>query len=147
MKAKTNLFNVLSVVSFVLYFITLFPIWFDASIKWISGSLVLSRHFPLSEIFIAVFAVCSILSFVKSKAAYSWIALIALILQGVLTIELILWWHGLTFITVWFYISFSFLVISVIFMVIDAEKKMKSKSAFIAESNDGFIGNPNALPN
>ena len=123
MKAKTNLFNVLSDVSFVLYFITLFPIWFDASVKWISGSLVLSRYFPLSEIFIAVFAVCSVLSFVKSKAAYSWLAVIALISQGVLTIELIIWWDGLTFITAWFYISFFFLAGSVVFMLIDAVMK------------------------
>ena len=123
MNLKTNLFNVLSLVSFVMYLITLFPIWFDASIQLISGSLVLSRHFPLSEICIAVFAVCSILSFVKSKAVYSWLAVIALISQGILTIEVIIWWHGLTFITFWFYISFSLLAGSVVFMLIDAVKK------------------------
>ena len=120
---KAKIFSVLSILSFVMYFITLFPIWFDARIKCISGSLVLSRHFPLSAICIAVFAVCSILSFVKTKTVYSWIAAIALISQGVLTIELIVWWDGLTFITFWFYISFSFLAGSVVFMLVDAVMK------------------------
>ena len=131
MKLKTNLFNVLSIVSFVMYFITVFPIWFDAEVKCISGSLVLSSLFPLSEIFIVVLAACSALSFFKTKAIYSVIAAIALVLQGVLSIRLIIMWNGLTFITAWFYISFLFLAVAVILMVIDAIKKIELERALL----------------
>ncbi len=128
MKLKTNLFNILSIISFILYFITLFPIWFDANVQMISGTLVLTSLFPLSEICIATFLVCSVLSFVKCKTVYSWVAVIASILQSVLTIRLIIMWHGLTFMTVWFYVSFLCLVVSVALMIVDALKKNKSKS-------------------
>lgn len=113
-------YQLISVIFFVIYFIGLFPSWFSSEgVKSINGTLILSALFPLGILSAVLFVLFNIITVLGINKLYLHIiSVLSLIILISLSIKLLVNWGGFSeFLSLWFYISNSALILSLIFYV------------------------------
>lgn len=119
-----------SLIFFIIYFIGLFPIWFSVEgVKSINGTLILSALFPVGIVSAILFIVLNIITiFGFNKLYLHIISILSLVILIALSIRLLVNWGGFSeFISLWFYISNSALIFSLIFYVANLFNLHKNK--------------------
>lgn len=131
MKKINNIkYKGISLAFFAVYFITLFPKWYDIGDKTQPGTLVLSTLFPCGIIAISLFVIFNIVFFVRANKLYIQIIvhitnILALIVLILLSIRLVNYWDGFSSLCFSFYISNLSLILSLIFYIADLFKMYK----------------------
>lgn len=119
-----------SLIFFIIYFIGLFPIWFSVEgVKSINGTLILSALFPVGIVSVFLFITLNIITIFRFNKLYLHIiGILSLVILIALSIRLLANWGGFSeFISLWFYISNSALIFSLIFYVANLVNLYKNK--------------------